>query len=251
MFANFGDLMGAAEPILTWHPSSLRRSLYCSYQSEAQTQLVLLPDSHCFSQIALFGILSQPAKWGWACLRDISFWRPLILFRLREMSMGWSDAARSKITSIRQNGIVLPYFPSRLERLEILFLITASSHHDLCLRSSARPRSCPSSKPLPDPGSPFPWCWWVWRALSCTWPEKPGVRDSSGRIFCAYSGVFFFNSDENPPECWAPFRRSVACSVSVEQRECRDLLCCSAAVPYSLFGCSFPMNLSLNRRAQS
>lgn len=54
LFANFGDLMGAAEPILIWHPSSLRRSLYCSYQSEAQTQLsyfsptpAAFPKLHC------------------------------------------------------------------------------------------------------------------------------------------------------------------------------------------------------------
>lgn len=113
VFTPFGDLDGATEPILIWHSPFFEGSLYFSYKSEAQTQL-----SHASPRLpllcpnCLFGILSQPAKWGWVSFLGTSVsedhWFPSVL-----MKCLWSDemllGARSPPSS--RTGLCFPISP--------------------------------------------------------------------------------------------------------------------------------------------
>lgn len=99
-----------------------------------------------FTNCIVWNIIAV-SKMGLVSLGYVCSWRPLILFCPHEMSMGWPAAAWSKITFIQQNKIVLPRFPSRLERLQVLVLIMANCHYDLSLSSGARSHFGPCSVP--------------------------------------------------------------------------------------------------------
>lgn len=123
-------------------------SLCFNYQNKSQTQL-----SHTspwlpfpFPNCIVWNIITASKRELSLFLRDTYFWRPFILFCSHKMFVAWSDAAWSKTASIQQkNRIVLPCFPSRLERLLVFDLIMANSHYDLFLSSGASPHAGPWS----------------------------------------------------------------------------------------------------------
>lgn len=113
VFTPFGDLDGATEPTWIWHPSSLRVLYILVIKVKLKPNfLMLLPDSHSFAQIALFGILLQPAKWGWVSFLGTSVsedhWFPSVL-----MKCLWPDqmllGARSPPSS--RTGLCFPISP--------------------------------------------------------------------------------------------------------------------------------------------
>lgn len=191
LFTHFGDLAGTAEPILIWHPSSLSPSLYFSYQSEAQTQLHTSPWLRLlFPNCIVWNIITASKMGLGLSLRDIYFWRPLILFCPHEMSMAWSDAvfgARSSPPC--RTGSFFPVSPLGWRDCRCLFWLRPiltmiylwALVPGLTLASVQPPAWSFKSFPLTLVGM---------KGTELYLARKARSRDSSGAIFCACSGFF-------------------------------------------------------------
>ena len=152
--------------------------------------LILLPDSHSFSQIALFGILEQSAKWGWVSLLGTSISEHHWFFSVL-MKCLWPDqmllGARSPPSS--RTGLFFPISPLGWRDCRCLFwlwpILTMIYLWALVPGLTLAPVQPPAWS-----CKSFPLTLVGMKGTELHLARKARSRNSSGAIICAYSGFF-------------------------------------------------------------